>query len=137
MERKNGPNLVPERYRLPKKRKSTTIAARVNGNKVHVTMGEYSDGTLGEVFIDLHKVGSFSRGILHCFSKLFSIALQYGVPLRVLVRPFRGVQFAPDGDVTGHETIKRAKSVVDYAMQVLSCAYPDKCDKYEEKDQAL
>jgi ribonucleoside-diphosphate reductase alpha chain len=125
---------MTERKRLPRKRKSDTWSGRVNGHKVFVTTGEYPDGSLGEIFVDLHKVGAFSRGTLHCFAKLFSIALQYGVPLRVLVKTFRGVQFDPSGDVTGHESIKKAKSIIDYVMQVLACEYPDKCDKYEEEN---
>ena len=128
---------MTQRKRLPGKRKSVVQSGRVGGHKVFVTLGKYPDGAPGEIFLDLHKVGSFSRGILHCFAKLFSIALQYGVPLGVLVKSFRDVQFEPNGEVTGHETITSAKSIIDYAMQVIACEYPDKCDKHEEKKEAL
>ena len=135
MEAMNGPATSSARWRLPKRRRSTTYAARVNGHRVYVTLGEYSDGVLGEMFLDMHKVGSFSRGVLHCFAKLFSIALQYGVPLNILVKTFRGVQFAPSGDVTGHDSITAAQSIIDYAMQVLELAYPDKVDKLKKEEQ--
>jgi ribonucleoside-diphosphate reductase alpha chain len=117
---------MTQRRRLPGKRRSVTQSARVGGNKVHVTTSAFPDGSLGEVFVDLHKIGSFSRGMLHCFAKLFSIAFQYGVPLHVLTKSFRDVEFAPNGDVTGHESITKAKSIVDYVMQVLEISYPSK-----------
>lgn len=112
-----------KRRRMPSKRRSTVVTARVSGHKIFVTMGCYADGSLGEVFIDMHKAGSTFRGVMHCFAQLFSIALQYGVPLEVLVKALRGVRFEPCGDVTGHDTIGCASSLMDYIAQVLAQEY--------------
>lgn len=126
-----------ERRRLPKKRRSAVQAARIDGHRIYVTEGTYSDGSLGEIWLDMHKVGSFGRGMLHCFAKLFSIALQYGVPLRVLVKTFRGVHFSPDGAVTGHENISEATSIIDYVVHTLELDYPKDCEPYERKTETL
>jgi ribonucleoside-diphosphate reductase alpha chain len=114
---------MSDRRRLPKRRKSKTVYARVGGHKLYVSMGEYEDGTLGEIFLDMHKVGATFRGIMHCFARLFSIALQYGVPLRVLVKAFRGVEFEPRGKVEGHKRIETASSLVDYLVRAVACEY--------------
>lgn len=107
------------RKRLPKKRRHTTFKARVNGQKIWVTIGKYDDGTLGEVFVDMAKAGSFVRGMMNCFARLFSFALQYGVPLDVLVSSFRNVDFEPCGDVTDCDGITKATSIPDFVVQLL------------------
>lgn len=111
------------RRRLPNRRRSKTICASIAGFKVYVAAGEYEDGTLGEVFLDVSKVGATLRGFMHCFAQLMSIALQYGVPLRVIVSTFRGREFEPFGKVEGHERIEKATSLVDYVVRALAAEY--------------
>lgn len=113
--------MIP-RSRLPTRRRAETLTARVAGHKLHLTLGYYADGRLGEVFIDLHKVGSFSRGMLHSLARLLSCALQYGVPADVLASMLAGTDFEPAGKVTGVPGVSRAKSIVDLVAQVISAA---------------
>ena len=120
------------RKRLPKKRKSHQTQARIDGHKLYITMGEYPDGMLGEVFLDMHKVGATFRGMMHCFAQLLSIALQYGVPLRVIVSTFRGREFEPCGEVVGHPRIEKATSLVDYVVRCLACEYLDEKEPEDE-----
>lgn len=117
--------MTAQRRRLPKKRRSVRWKARIGGHDLYVASGEYEDDSLGEVWLDCHKTGSAFRGLLHCFAQLMSLALQYGVPLRVIVQKFRGVGFEPAGLVVGHERIKEATSLVDYVVRVLACEYLD------------
>ena len=85
--------------------------------------GEYEDGTLGEIFIDMHKEGAALRSVMNCFSMLVSIALQYGVPLEVLVEQFVFTRFEPQGPVQGHDRVKFATSVIDYVFRALGVEY--------------
>ena len=114
----------PTRSRLPLRRsRTTTVEATVAGNKISLTTGEYPDGTLGEIFIDMHKTGAAFHSLMNCFAMLVSLCLQHGVPLSLLVKRFVGVNFEPCGPVTGHEGITHAKSVVDFVFQVLARDY--------------
>jgi ribonucleoside-diphosphate reductase alpha chain len=115
---------MPTRKRLPKRRHNRIICARVGGHKLYVTTGEYADGSLGEVFLDMHKVGATFRGMMHCFARLLSLSLQYGVPLRVLVTAFQDLEFEPNGKVEGHEGIETATSLVDFVVRALAHEYP-------------
>ena len=124
------------RRRLPTKRRNRTVSASVGGHKVHVAMSDYEDGALGEVFVDMHKAGSTMRGIVHGFARLFSIALQYGVPFSVLSRAVRGSWFEPCGDVDGHVEIKQATSVLDLVMRILEYEHGDQ-RKATEADEAI
>jgi ribonucleoside-diphosphate reductase alpha chain len=112
-----------ERHRLPTKRLGLTQEAKIGGLKLFLRTGEYSDGKLGEIFIDMHKEGAAYRSLLNCFSMLTSIALQYGVPLEVLVEQFIFTRFEPQGPVTGHERVKFATSVIDYIFRSLAVEY--------------
>jgi ribonucleoside-diphosphate reductase alpha chain len=111
------------RRRLPSKRHGITQEAKVGGNKVFLRTGEYDDGALGEIFIDMHKEGAALRSVMNCFAMLVSIALQYGVPLEVLVEQFVFTRFEPQGPVQGHDRVKFATSVIDYVFRALGVEY--------------
>jgi len=111
------------RRRLPSKRHGLTQEAKVGGNKVFLRTGEYEDGTLGEIFIDMHKEGAALRSVMNCFAMLVSMALQYGVPLDVLVEQFVFTRFEPQGPVQGHDRVKFATSVIDYVFRALGVEY--------------
>jgi len=111
------------RRRLPAKRHGLTQEAKVGGNKVFLRTGEYEDGALGEIFIDMHKEGAALRSVMNCFAMLVSLALQYGVPLQVLVEQFVFTRFEPQGPVQGHDRVKFATSVIDYVFRALGVEY--------------
>jgi ribonucleoside-diphosphate reductase alpha chain len=122
------PRPAPYRRRLPAKRKGFTQEARVAGNKVYLRTGEYEDGTIGEVFIDMHKEGAAFRSLINCFAISISKGLQYGVPLDEYVDTFTFTRFEPQGMVTGHDNIKFATSVIDYVFRVLGLEYLGRTD---------
>jgi ribonucleoside-diphosphate reductase alpha chain len=108
-----------ERRKLPAKRHGFVREAVVGGHKVFLRTGEYEDGALGEIFIDMYKEGASFKGLLNCFAVLTSKALQYGVPLEELVDSFTFTRFEPAGVVIGHEAIKNSTSILDYVFRVL------------------
>ncbi len=116
------------RVRLPKKRRGFTQEALVGGHKVFLRTGEYDDGTLGEIFIDMHKEGAAFRSLMNCFAMAVSVGLQYGVPLETYVEQFTFTRFEPHGPVTGHANIKFATSIVDYLFRVLGVEYLKRYD---------
>ena len=111
------------RHKLPTKRKGWLREAVVGGHKVYLRTGEYEDGTLGEIFIDMYKEGASFKGLMNCFAVLASKALQYGVPLEELVDTFTFTRFEPAGTVQGHEAIKNATSILDYVFRALGYEY--------------
>ncbi len=113
----------PQRYRLPKKRTGHVREAYVGGHKVYLRTGEYEDGSLGEIFIDMYKEGASFKGLLNCFAVLTSKALQYGIPLEELVDTFTFTRFEPAGPVQGHEAIKTSTSILDYVFRSLGYDY--------------
>jgi ribonucleoside-diphosphate reductase alpha chain len=113
----------PPRFLLPGRRSGYTQEARIGGHKVYLRTGEYEDGTLGEVFIDLAKEGATLRGILSCFAIAISKGLQFGVPLEEFVDTFTFQTFEPRGLVEGHPNIKMANSIVDYVFRALAVEY--------------
>ena len=115
--------MQPPRFLLPGRRAGFTQEARIGGHKVFLRTGEYEDGTLGEVFIDLAKEGATLRGILSCFAIAVSKGLQYGVPLEEFVDTFVFQTFEPRGMVEGHPNIKMANSIVDYVFRALGIDY--------------
>ena len=123
-----APLPLAARRRLPAKRHGLTQAAKVGGNKVFLRSGEYEDGTLGEIFIDMHKEGAALRSVMNCFAMLVSIALQYGVPLEILVEQFVFTRFEPHGPVNGHDRVKFATSVIDYVFRALGVEYAGRDD---------
>jgi ribonucleoside-diphosphate reductase alpha chain len=116
------------RIRLPKNRRGFTQEARVGGHKIYLRTGEYLDGTLGEIFIDLHKEGAAFRSIMNCFAMAVSVGLQYGVPLEAFVDQYTFTRFEPQGVVDGHENVKMATSIVDYLFRVLGISYLHRYD---------
>ena len=116
------------RRRLPKRRHGFTQEARIAGHKVFLRTGEYEDGTIGEIFIDMHKEGAAFRSMMNCFAISVSMGLQYGVPLEDLVDQFCFTRFEPHGRVEGHDNIKVSTSVIDYVFRVLGLEYLDRTD---------
>ena len=116
------------RVRLPKRREGFTQEARVGGHKIYVRTGEYVDGMLGEIFIDLHKEGAAFRSLMNCFAMAVSLGLQYGVPLQSFVEQFVFTRFEPQGVVEGHDNIKIATSIVDYIFRMLGIEYLGRYD---------
>jgi ribonucleoside-diphosphate reductase alpha chain len=114
---------VREREKLPGRRKGYTQKATVGGHKVYLTTGEYEDGRIGEIFIDMHKEGAAFRSLMNNFAIAISLGLQYGVPLEEYVDAFTFTRFEPAGLVQGNETIKNATSVLDYIFRELAVSY--------------
>jgi ribonucleoside-diphosphate reductase alpha chain len=113
----------PPRFLLPSRRGGYNQEARVGGHKLYLRTGEYQDGTLGEIFIDLAKEGATLKGILSCFAIAVSKGLQYGVPLEEFVDTFTFQTFEPRGMVEGHPNIKMANSIIDYVFRALGVEY--------------
>jgi ribonucleoside-diphosphate reductase alpha chain len=124
---------APVRHRLPNKRSGLTIESTVAGHKVYLRTGEYADGTIGEVFIDMHKEGAAYRSMMNCFAIAISLGLQYGVPLKEFVDKFTFTRFEPAGPVQGHPNVKMATSIVDYIFRVLGMEYLGRTDFLQVK----
>jgi len=116
------------RRKLPTKRRGFVQEARVGGHKVYLKTGEYPDGQLGEIFVDMYKEGAGYRALLNCFAIAVSKGLQYGVPLEEFVDTFTFTRFEPAGVVTGHEAVKNSTSIVDYVFRVLGYEYLNRQD---------
>ena len=112
-----------DRERLPDRRKGYTQKAVVGGHKVYLRTGEYDDGRLGEIFIDMHKEGAAFRSLMNNFAIAVSVGLQYGVPLDEFVDAFTFTRFEPAGPVRGNEAIKNATSILDYLFRELAVSY--------------
>ncbi|HEB79028.1 MAG TPA: vitamin B12-dependent ribonucleotide reductase, partial [Rhodospirillales bacterium] len=119
---------VVKRHRLPQRRKGYTQKATVGGHKVYLRTGEYEDGKLGEIFIDMHKEGAAFRSLMNNFAIAISIGMQYGVPLEEYVEAFTFTRFEPSGLVEGNETIKMATSILDYLFRELAVSYLSRND---------
>ena len=115
--------VVREREKLPNRRKSYIQKATVGGHKVYLHTGEYADGRLGEIFIDMHKEGAAFRSVMNNFAIAISLGLQYGVPLEEYVDAFTFTRFEPAGPVQGNDAIKNATSVLDYVFRELAISY--------------
>jgi ribonucleoside-diphosphate reductase alpha chain len=116
------------RDRLPQRRKGYTQKAIVGGHKVYLRTGEYEDGSIGEIFIDMHKEGAAFRSLMNNFAIAISIGLQYGVPLEEYVEAFTFTRFEPSGVVQGNDAIKMATSVLDYIFRELAVSYLGRSD---------
>jgi ribonucleoside-diphosphate reductase alpha chain len=114
--------------RLPNRRGGYTQKAKLSGHTVFLRTGEYTDGTLGEVFIDMHKEGAGFRSLMNCFAIAVSLGLQYGVPLEEFVDSFTFTKFEPSGMVQGNDRIKNATSVIDYIFRELAITYLGRTD---------
>ncbi|HVP15611.1 MAG TPA: vitamin B12-dependent ribonucleotide reductase [Terriglobales bacterium] len=133
----SNPPLKLRRRRLPRRRHGFTQEARIGGHKVFLRTGEYEDGTLGEIFIDMHKEGAAFRSMMNCFAISVSMGLQYGVPLEDLVDQFCFTRFEPHGRVDGHDNIRACTSVVDYVFRVLGLEYLGRTDLAHIVDENL
>ena len=120
--------VMRERERMPDRRKGYTQKAVVGGHKVYLRTGEYDDGRLGEIFIDMHKEGAALRSLLNNFAIAVSLGLQYGVPLDEYVDAFTFTRFEPSGPVQGNNSIKYATSILDYVFRELAVSYMERFD---------
>jgi ribonucleoside-diphosphate reductase alpha chain len=111
------------RERLPQRRKGYTQKAIVGGHKVYLRTGEYEDGRVGEIFVDMHKEGAAFRSLMNNFAIAISIGLQYGVPLEEFVEAYTFTRFEPSGPVEGNDAIKMSTSVLDYIFRELAISY--------------
>jgi ribonucleoside-diphosphate reductase alpha chain len=114
---------MAKRLRLPHRRKGYTQKATVGGHKVYLRTGEYEDGRVGEIFIDMHKEGAAFRSLMNNFAIAVSIALQYGVPMEEFVEAFTFTRFEPSGMVEGNDSIKMSTSILDYLFRELAVSY--------------
>src|SRR4029079_19343023 len=120
--------VLREREKLPSRRKGYTQKAVVGGHKVYLRTGEYDDGRLGEIFIDMHKEGAALRSFINNFAIAVSLGLQYGVPLEEYVDAFTFTRFEPAGPVQGNDSIKYATSILDYVFRELAVSYMSRFD---------
>ncbi|MEO6991535.1 MAG: vitamin B12-dependent ribonucleotide reductase, partial [Candidatus Baltobacteraceae bacterium] len=114
---------IAKRRRMPDRRSGYTQKATVGGHKVYLRTGDYDDGTLGEIFVDMHKEGAAFRSLMNNFAIAVSLGLQHGVPLEEYVDAFTFTRFEPNGPVSGHENIKMATSIIDYIFRELAVSY--------------
>ncbi len=120
--------VMREREKMPDRRKGYTQKAVVGGHKVYLRTGEYDDGRLGEIFIDMHKEGAALRSFINNFAIAVSLGLQYGVPLEEYVDAFTFTRFEPAGPVQGNNSIKYATSILDYVFRELAVSYMSRFD---------
>jgi len=128
---------ISRRRTLPGRRKGYTQKARVGGHKVYLRTGEFEDGSLGEIFIDMHREGAAFRSLMNCFAIAISLGLQYGVPLEEFVEAFVFTRFEPNGSVQGHDNIKMSTSVIDYVFRELALSYLARTDLVQVKPEDL
>jgi ribonucleoside-diphosphate reductase alpha chain len=119
---------IARRRRLPDRRAGYTQKARIGTHKMYIRTGEYEDGTLGEIFIDMHKEGAAFRSMTNCFAIAVSLGLQHGVPLEEYVDAFLFTRFEPNGIVQGNPYIKMSTSIIDYIFRELAITYLDRQD---------
>jgi ribonucleoside-diphosphate reductase alpha chain len=120
--------IMREREKLPDRRKGYTQKAVVGGHKLYLRTGEYDDGRLGEIFIDMHKEGAALRSLVNNFAIAISLGLQFGVPLEEYVDAFTFTRFEPSGPVQGNDSIKYATSILDYIFRELAVSYLERFD---------
>ncbi len=128
---------IAKRRPIPARRRGYTQKARVGGHKVYLRTGEYEDGTLGEIFIDMHREGAAFRSLMNCFAIAVSLGLQYGVPLEEFVEAFVFTRFEPNGPVQLHDNIKMSTSVIDYIFRELALSYLGRTDLVQVKPEDL
>jgi ribonucleoside-diphosphate reductase alpha chain len=128
---------LAKRHRLPQRRAGYTQKAVIGGHKVYLRTGEYHDGQLGEIFIDMHKEGAAFRSLMNCFAIAVSLGLQYGVPLEEFTEAFVFTRFEPNGMVDGNDRIKLATSIIDYVFRELAITYLDRKDLAQVTEEDL
>ncbi|MCC6669884.1 MAG: vitamin B12-dependent ribonucleotide reductase [Planctomycetes bacterium] len=128
---------LAKRRRLPQRRAGYTQKAIVGGHKIYMRTGEYEDGTLGEIFLDMHKEGAAFRSLMNCFAIAVSLGLQHGVPLEEFADAFVFTRFEPNGVVQGHDRIKMVTSIIDYVFRELAITYLDRTDLCQVVEEDL
>jgi ribonucleoside-diphosphate reductase alpha chain len=128
---------IAKRRKLPHRRAGYTQKAVVAGHKVYLRTGEYTDGTLGEIFLDMHREGAAFRSLMNCFAIAVSLGLQHGVPLEEFVEAFLFSRFEPNGMVTGNKSIKMSTSIIDYIFRELAISYLGRTDLAHISDDDL
>ena len=126
-----------KRHRLPDRRSGYTQKASVGGHKIYLRTGEYEDGSLGEIFLDMHREGAAFRSLMNCFAIAISLGLQHGVPLDEYVDAFVFTRFEPNGMVSGNDRLRMATSVIDYIFRELAITYLDRNDLAQVSDEDL
>lgn len=129
--------VIAGRQRLPDRRSGYTQKAKVAGNTVYLRTGDYENGKLGEIFLDMHREGAAYRSLMNCFAIAISLGLQYGVPLEEFVEAFVFTKFEPSGIVVGNKSIKMATSVIDYVFRELAINYLGRYDLAHVKPEIL
>ncbi|MEW6051546.1 MAG: vitamin B12-dependent ribonucleotide reductase [Candidatus Zixiibacteriota bacterium] len=128
---------IAKRRKMPHRRGGYTQKAVVGGHKIYLRTGEYSDGTLGEIFLDMHREGAAFRSLMNCFAISISLGLQHGVPLEEFVEAFLFARFEPNGMVEGNKSIKRSTSIIDYIFRELAITYLDRTDLMHVSEEDL
>ncbi|MEW5995372.1 MAG: vitamin B12-dependent ribonucleotide reductase, partial [Candidatus Zixiibacteriota bacterium] len=128
---------IAQRRKLPQRRAGYTQKAVVGGHKIYLRTGEYSDGTLGEIFVDMHREGAAFRSLMNCFAIAISLGLQHGVPLEEFVEAFLFSRFEPSGVVQGNRSIKRSTSIIDYIFRELAITYLGRTDLAHVSEEDL
>ncbi|MEL7114185.1 MAG: vitamin B12-dependent ribonucleotide reductase, partial [Pseudomonadota bacterium] len=129
--------VAAQRAKMPDRRRGYTQKAIVGSHKVYLRTGEYQDGSLGEIFIDMHKEGAGFRAMMNNFAIAVSVGLQYGVPLEEFVDAFTFTKFEPAGMVQGNDSIKNATSILDYIFRELAVSYLDRTDLAHVKPEGV
>ncbi len=137
VENRETPPFSRGRRPLPNRRKGYTQKAKIGGHSIFLRTGEYADGTLGEIFLDMHKEGAAFRSLLNSFAIAVSLGLQYGVPLEEYVDAFTFTRFEPNGIVQGHDSIKITTSVLDFVFRDLALTYLHRTDLVQVKPDDL
>jgi len=137
LARKIVTRYIAQRRKLPNKRKGYIQKAKIGGHNVYLHTGEYDDGTIGEVFIDMHKEGAAFKALTNAFAIAVSLGLQHGVPLKEFVDAFVFTRFEPNGPVIGNERIKMSTSILDYIFRDLAVNYLDRNDLAHVKPEDL
>ena len=128
---------LAKRRPLPGRRNGYTQKAIVGGHKLYLRTGEYEDGTVGEIFLDMHKEGAAFRSLMNCFAIAISLGLQHGVPLEEFVEAFVFTRFEPNGPVKLNDRIKMSTSIIDYIFRELAVTYLDRYDLAQVKEEDL
>jgi ribonucleoside-diphosphate reductase alpha chain len=128
---------LAKRRPLPSRRSGYTQKAVVGGHKLYLRTGEYEDGTVGEIFLDMHKEGAAFRSLMNCFAIAISLGLQHGVPLEEFVEAFVFTRFEPNGPVKLNDRIKMSTSIIDYIFRELAVTYLDRYDLAQVKEEDL
>jgi ribonucleoside-diphosphate reductase alpha chain len=136
-DRRKAANLRGLRKPLPNRRMGYTQKAKIGGHSIFIRTGEYEDGSLGEIFLDMHKEGAAFRSLINSFAITVSLGLQYGVPLEEYVDAFTFSRFEPNGMVQGHDYVKMATSVIDYVFRDLAISYLKRTDLGQVKPEDL